>query len=151
MSWRCFDGLWKVSRCPDGVWKVFWGYLEGVGKMSGGCLEGVWRYLEVVWKVFGACLEGVWNVFRRCPDVGWKASGGKAFGRSLENFCMERVWKVSRRSLGSTYIILWVMEILELFWDSTNTFCQTPLQTCESNSAWVEWSRSMQGCKDASI
>ena len=42
--------------------------------------------------MFGACLEGVWNVFRRCPDVGWKASGGKAFGRSLEKLygtCME--------------------------------------------------------------
>ena len=57
--------------------------MEGVLKVSGPI---------GLWKVFGACLEGVWNVFRRCPDVGWKASGGKAFGRSLEKLygtCME--------------------------------------------------------------
>ena len=49
--------------------------------------------------MFGTCLEGVWNVFKRYPDVGWKASGGRRL-EGLWKSCMERVWKVSEGSLG---------------------------------------------------
>ena len=71
--------------------------------------------------MFATCFEGVWNVSRRCPRKVWKASEGY-----LEGF-----W-------SGTFEFFWSLSFRHL-----PIFCQTPLQTCESNSTWV--SRKCKG------
>ena len=66
------EGVWRVSGgCVEGVWRVSGGCVE----VCGGCMEGEWRRVcgggcveEGVWRVSGGCVEGVWRVSRGCVE-----------------------------------------------------------------------------------
>ena len=59
--------------------------------VSRGCLEGVLRIsVEGVWRVSGGCLEGVWKVSIRCLDGVWKVISRKVVRRGSRR-CLEGV------------------------------------------------------------
>ena len=45
--------------CLEGIWKLSRGCMAGVQLLSGGCLEGVWRVPGGFQTVFVGCLDGV--------------------------------------------------------------------------------------------
>ena len=67
MFGSCVEGVLKVSRgCLKDVWMVSRGcpegYLDGVSKVSGTYGKVCGRCLKGIWKVLGICLAGVWKV-----------------------------------------------------------------------------------------
>ncbi len=47
-------------------------YVEGVGRLLGGCGEGLYMLWEAAWRFWKGCLEGIGRLSRGCEEALWR-------------------------------------------------------------------------------